>query len=86
MFEFPALLLPINLVQPVHSPSALTEQVSLNLAGAFLLHPVSQVEDFHIHLGHPVPYRFSKEGCEFCGLGGTERSKQSQKFEDILYG
>ena len=38
MFEFPALMLPTNLGQPVHSPpAALTEHVSLNLAGTFLL-------------------------------------------------
>ena len=41
MFEFPALQLPTNLVQPMHSPLALTEHVSLNLAGTFLLDPVS---------------------------------------------
>ena len=32
MFEFPALPLPTNLGQPMHSPSALTEHVLLNLA------------------------------------------------------
>ena len=32
MFEFAAFLLPTNLGQPMHSPSALTEHVSLNLA------------------------------------------------------
>ena len=35
MFEFLAFLLPTNLRQPMHSPSALTEHVSLNLAGTF---------------------------------------------------
>ena len=40
MFEFPAFLLPTNREQPMHSPSALTEHVSLNLAGTFLLDPV----------------------------------------------
>ena len=35
MFEFPAFLLPTNLGQPMHSPSALTEHVSLNLAWFF---------------------------------------------------
>ena len=40
MFEIPAFLLPSNLGQPMHSPSALTEHVSLNLAGFFLLDPV----------------------------------------------
>ena len=43
MFEFPAFLLPTNIGQPMHSPSALTEHVSLSLAGTFLLHPVSIV-------------------------------------------
>ena len=32
MFEFAASLLPTNVGQPMHSPSALTEHVSLNLA------------------------------------------------------
>ena len=32
MFEFAAFLLPTNLGQPMHSPSALTEHVALNLA------------------------------------------------------
>ena len=32
MFEFAAFLLPTNVGQPMHSPSALTEHVSLNLA------------------------------------------------------
>ena len=40
MFEFAAFLLPTNLGKPMHSPSALTEHVSLNLAGIFLLDPV----------------------------------------------
>ena len=40
LFEFPACLLPTNLGQPMHSPSALTEHVSLNLARLFLLYPV----------------------------------------------
>ena len=40
MFEFPAFLLPPNPGQPMHSPSALTEHVSPNLAGFFLLDPV----------------------------------------------
>ena len=37
MFEFPAFLIPTNLGQPMHSPSALIEHVSLNLAGTFFL-------------------------------------------------
>ena len=40
MFEFPAFLLLTNLGQPLHSPSALTEHVSLNIAGTFPLDPV----------------------------------------------
>ena len=40
MFEFPTFLAPTNLVLPLHSPSALTEHVSLNLARFFLLDPV----------------------------------------------
>ena len=40
MFEFPAFLPPTNLGLPMHSPSALTEHVSLNLARFFLLDPV----------------------------------------------
>ena len=39
MLEFPAFLLPTNLGQPIHSPKALTEHLSLNLAGTFFLHP-----------------------------------------------
>ena len=37
MFEFPAFLPPTNLGLPMHSPSALTEHVSLNLAMYFCL-------------------------------------------------
>ena len=40
LFEFPAFLPPTNLGLPMHSPSALTEDVSLNLARFFLLDPV----------------------------------------------
>ena len=40
MFECPAFLLPTNLWQPMHSPLALTEHVSLNLAGTFVFDPV----------------------------------------------
>ena len=40
MFEFPTYLPPTNLGLPIHRPSALTEHVSLNLAGTFLLDPV----------------------------------------------
>ena len=40
MFEFAAFLLPTNLGQPMHSPSALTEHVALNLAWFFLLYTV----------------------------------------------
>ena len=35
MFELPACLLPTNQGQPMHSPSAMTEHVSLNLAWFF---------------------------------------------------
>ena len=41
MFEFPAFLPPINLELPMHSPSALTEHVSLNLARFFFARPCS---------------------------------------------
>ena len=40
MFEFAAFLLPTNLGQLMHSPSALTEHVSLDLAWFFLVHAV----------------------------------------------
>ena len=40
MFEFTAFHPPTNLGLPMHSPSALTEHVSLNLARFFLLDPV----------------------------------------------
>ena len=40
MFEFTAFLLPTTIEQPMHSPPALTEHVSLNLAGTFLLDPI----------------------------------------------
>ena len=40
MFEFPSFLPPTNLGLPMHSSSALTEHVSLNLARFFLLDPV----------------------------------------------
>ena len=40
MFEFPTFVLSTNLEQPMHSPTALTEHVSLNFAGLFMLDPV----------------------------------------------
>ena len=40
MFVSPAFLPPTNLGLPMHSPSALTKHVSLNLARFFLLDPV----------------------------------------------
>ena len=43
MFEIAAFLPPTNLRQPMHSPSALTEHVSLNLAWFFLLHAVGTI-------------------------------------------
>ena len=43
MFKFPAFLPPTNLGLPMHSPSALTEHVSLNLARWFLLNPVHRI-------------------------------------------
>ena len=49
MVEFPAFLPPTNLGLPMHSPSALTEHVSLNLARFFLLDPVlTQSSKFRI--------------------------------------
>ena len=43
MFEFPAFLPATNLGLPMHSPSALTEHVPLNLARFFLLDPAMLV-------------------------------------------
>ena len=40
LFEFPAFLLPTNLGPPMHSPTAMTELHSPNLAGTFMLHTV----------------------------------------------
>ena len=40
MFEFPSFLPPTNLGLPMHSSSALTEHVTLNLARFILLDPV----------------------------------------------
>lgn len=40
-FEFPAFLPPTNLGLPMHSPSALTEHVSLNLGRFFFARPCS---------------------------------------------
>ena len=37
MFAFTTFLLPTNLGLPMHSPSVLTEHVSLNLASVFKL-------------------------------------------------
>ena len=52
MFELPAFLPPPNLGLPMHSPSALTEHVSLNLARFFLLDPVlSKMEEGRIGQG-----------------------------------
>ena len=43
MSEFLAFLLPTNLGQPMHSPLALMEHVSLNFSGTFLLDPVQSI-------------------------------------------
>ena len=43
-FESLAFLLPTNLGLPMHSPSALTEHVSLSLARFFLLDPAMYLE------------------------------------------
>ena len=43
LFTFPAYLPPTNLGQPMHSLSALTEHVSMNLAMFFSFDPVSPV-------------------------------------------
>ena len=40
LLQFPPILLPTNLGLPLHSPSALTEHVSLNLARFYLLYSV----------------------------------------------
>ena len=42
-FEFPAFFLPTNLGLPMHSPSALTDHVSLNLARFLLPDPTEIV-------------------------------------------
>ena len=61
MFEFPAILLPTNLGQPMHSPSALTEHVSLNLARFFfcstlyLIVNISILNMFQPNFLHVVP-------------------------------
>ena len=44
MFEFPALLLPTNLGLLMHSQSALTEHMSLNLARFFAQPCITQLE------------------------------------------
>ena len=43
MFEFTASFLPANPGQPMHSPTAVMENVSPNLAGIVLLHAVHTV-------------------------------------------
>ena len=55
MFEFPAFLLPTNLGLPMHSPLALMEHVSLNLARLFLLDPV---EEFRVFLKPVVHHQY----------------------------
>ena len=40
MLDFPAFFLPTNLRQPMHSPTAMMELLSPNLAGTFLLQAV----------------------------------------------
>ena len=61
MFEFPAFLLPTDLRKPVHSPSALTEHVSLNLA-RFL--PAARYE----HAGLQVIFVFLLGKKVFSGM------------------
>ena len=58
MFEYPTFLLPTNLGQPMHSPPALMEHVSLNLEGTFLLNPVEDT-----HLSHDVLSCSISERC-----------------------
>ena len=43
IFKFPAFLLHTNLGQPMHSPSAMTELPSPNLAGSFSLRAVKGI-------------------------------------------
>ena len=62
IFEFPAFMLPINLGQPIHSPLALTEHVSLNLAGAFLLDPVSMDGCMKESSGYILFLRYCRPG------------------------
>ena len=57
MFEFPAFLPPVNLGLPMHSPSALTEHVSLILARFFLLDPVEIAGSLHTKRADIEPYR-----------------------------
>ena len=62
LLELPSILLTTNLGLPMHSPSALTEHVSLNfLAGLFLLNPVHCMYSFEcfpcldpIHCNSPL--------------------------------
>ena len=44
MFEFPAFLLPTNLGLPMHSPLALMEHVSLNLARILFARPCRGIQ------------------------------------------
>ena len=44
ILEFPAFLLPTKVGQPMHSPTAMMEFPSPNLAGTFLLDPVYRLE------------------------------------------
>ena len=60
MFEFPAFLPPTNLGLPMHSLSALTEYVSLNLARFFLLDPVVLGQGLHRECGATEEF-----GCIF---------------------
>merc|ERR1719226_118212 len=45
MFEFPAILPPANLGQPLHSPTGMRELPSPNLAGTFLLRGVGHISN-----------------------------------------
>ena len=56
MFEFPAFLPPTNLGLPMHSPSALTEHASLNLARFFFARPCSWSTRDHSFISHALGY------------------------------
>ena len=69
-------------MQPMHSPSAITEHVSLNLAGFFLLDPVQIPEGRREAAGPGLKYwKASTDGRERKRTDKKEDEEEAEKWE-----